>query len=275
MRSADADDAAASAARFEGISVLIPAYNEASFIEAALAETARAMAASGRDFEIVVADDGSTDETFALSTAAKSTLPAALNVVRNPTNRGKGNALRRASRQSRGTLVAFLDADLELHPAQIPRLASILTEARAAAVVGSKHHPASRSVAPFLRKSLSALYSRLTMLLFGLPVRDTQTGLKLFRADALDHVLPDLTLDRYAFDVELLLALHRAGYPIVEAPVEVTVQRSRRRIGLSDVARLLIDTLALRYRTFNRSSRRSRSRAMRAASSASSANRRE
>jgi glycosyltransferase involved in cell wall biosynthesis len=275
LRSADADDVAAGAARFEGISILIPAYNEASFIEVGLAEAAQAMAASGRDFEIIVADDGSSDETFALATAAKSALPVALTVVRSSKNRGKGNALRRAFRQSRGALVAFLDADLELHPAQIPRLASLLEEQRAAAVVGSKHHPTSRVDAPPLRKFLSALYLRLTRLLFGLPVRDTQSGLKLFRADALERVLPDLTIDRYAFDVELLLALHQAGYPIVEAPVEVTVRRPRRRIGLRDGARLLIDTLALRYRTLNRSRRRSRSRAMCAASSASSGNRRE
>ena len=85
-------------------------------------------------------------------------------------------------------------------------------------------------------------------LLFGLPLRDTQTGLKLFRAEVLRRVFPRILAKRYAFDVEVLVNAHRLGYKIVDAPVTLQFTRSSGRVALGDVWTVFLDTLAIFYR---------------------------
>ena len=88
-------------------------------------------------------------------------------------------------------------------------------------VIGSKFHPESRVEYPRLRRIYSFFYYMLVRTLFGLPVRDTQTGIKLFKREVLERVLPRVLVKRFAFDLELLANAHHFGYRIVEAPVEV------------------------------------------------------
>jgi glycosyltransferase involved in cell wall biosynthesis len=230
------------------LSVLMPAYNEANSIAENVCETVETLRALGVDFEIIVVDDGSLDGTHVAAIDALRAWPERVRVVRCVRNEGKGNALICGAAYSKGDRVAFLDADMDLHPEQLGNFFTIM-EARAAdVVIGSKFHPESKLDYPPVRRLYSFFYYLLVRTLFGLPVRDTQTGIKLFRREVLDRVLPRILVKRFAFDLELLANVHHFGYRIVEAPVTVNFQRVCSRLRLPAVWNVFLDTLAIFYR---------------------------
>ncbi len=191
------------------ISVIIPAFNEQGIIGQTVQETVRAL--TGCDYEIVVVDDGSHDGTRAEARQAAEG-NARVQVVGYDKNEGKGWALRYGFEQTDGDLVALLDADLDLHPAQLWTLWKVMQETGADVVIGSKQHPQSRVNYPWQRRMISTAYFLLIRWLFGLPLRDTQTGLKLFRRQVLQDVFPRMQVKGFAFDLELLVAADRFGY---------------------------------------------------------------
>ena len=233
------------------ISVVIPAYNEASRIERCLRETHAAMLALGTPFEIVVVDDGSYDDTLSLARLAAEDMGEA-RVIGYPENLGKGYALVEGAKAARGDLILFVDADLEVHPRQLGLLYAVLIGLEADVVIGSKMHPSSTIDYPLKRRVLSMGYYALVWLLFRLPVRDTQTGLKLYRAEPLRRVAGRLLVKRFAFDLESLANIDRLGYRIAEAPVVVTREREYPRVGSSDAIQVARDTLAIWYRMYVR-----------------------
>jgi hypothetical protein len=115
-------------------------------------------------------------------------------------------------------------------------------------VVGSKRHPLSKINYPFHRKLLSRAYQIITTILFNLNITDTQAGLKLFKREVLDYVLPRLLCKKYAFDLELLVVASHKGFKIVEAPVELNWQRIESRIVMKDILGIALDTAAIFYR---------------------------
>jgi glycosyltransferase involved in cell wall biosynthesis len=222
------------------LSVVIPAYNEERVIVQSLEEACRALA--GLEFELIIVDDGSQDATHSLVQQAADADPR-IRPVRYDLNRGKGHALRHGFDHARGERVAFLDADLDLHPKLVSELMTVMDETRADVVIGSKLHPQSQVDYPLRRRVLSLGYSFLVRSMFGLPVLDTQTGVKLFRRQVLESILPKVTVDGFAFDLQLLSLAHRHGYQIVAAPVVLTFQRQRLgRIGLGVVWQIWRDT---------------------------------
>jgi glycosyltransferase involved in cell wall biosynthesis len=230
------------------LSILMPAYNEAHSIAENVCETVETMRALGIDFEIVVIDDGSMDGTVAAASSVLRTWPDHVRVVRCQRNEGKGNALICGAWYAKGDYVAFLDADMDLHPEQLARFFEIMTARNADAVIGSKFHPDSKVDYPLQRRIYSFFYYMLVRALFGLPVRDTQTGIKLFKREVLECVLPRILVKRFAFDLELLANAHHFGYRIVEAPVTLNFQRVCSRLRFNAVWNVLLDTLAIFYR---------------------------
>ena len=234
------------------LSVVVPAYNEGDRIFENLLEVAETLASCSTSWEIVLVDDGSRDATPAEAVKAQALIPG-IRVLSYPRNRGKGYALRHGAGHARGDLVAFLDADLELDPSYLPVLLEVLKRRGADLVVGSKRHPQSNPPAasqafPLSRRIMSALYFLLVKLMFRLPVRDTQAGLKVFRRQVLQDVLPAVRTTRFAFDLDVLVHVHKAGYRMAEAPVAVRFLRTSSRLGLGDVFRIWADTLKLFYR---------------------------
>ncbi len=230
------------------LSILMPAYNEAHSIAENVCETVETMRALGIDFEIVVVDDGSLDGTHTAAINALRVWPECVRVVRCRRNEGKGNALICGTFYSKGDYVAFLDADMDLHPEQLEDFFTIMKSRNADVVIGSKFHPQSKVEYPRLRRVYSFFYFMLVRSLFGLPVRDTQTGIKLFKREVLEHVLPRVLVKRFAFDLELLANVHHFGYRIVEAPVVVNFKRVCSRLRLPAVWNVFVDTLAIFYR---------------------------
>lgn len=226
------------------LSVIIPAFNEGHHIYANLVQVCETL--QDLDFEVIVVDDGSGDDTFAESQRAEAEgLP--LRAVRQEANRGKGAALFYGFSFAAGEYIAFLDADLEIHPQYVRRFLERLHETRADLVIGTKVPKLGQM--PFLRRAMSLVYREFVSLLFGLSLRETQTGIKLFRREVLEDCIPRLRVSRFAFDVELMVAAARFGYRIVEFPVEVGFKRksSLQRIKPRQIAGQLWDTLLIYY----------------------------
>jgi len=230
------------------LSVVMPAYNESASIGTNIAETVKTLSGFGYDYEIIVVDDGSVDDTHSCAAETALRYGPTVRVVRYDENRGKGGALICGTTYATGEYIVFLDADMELHPEQLPFLLEVLAARGADVVVGSKRHPLSNVQYPTIRRLYSCVYSALVWLLFGLPLRDTQTGLKVFRRQVLQDVFPRVLVKRFAFDIEVLANAHRLGYRIVDSPVTLRFTRRYGRITLNDIWTILIDTLAIFYR---------------------------
>jgi glycosyltransferase involved in cell wall biosynthesis len=156
----------------------------------------------------------------------------------------------RGAQLAHGDLVMFMDADLDVHPRQLAILHRALVDDGADVVIGSKLHRASQIAYPLRRRILSLGYYVLVRTLFRLPVHDTQTGLKLYRREVLERIVPRLLVKRFAHDLEALVNAHRLGFRIVEVPVVVTQERPFPRIGLADALLIVKDTAAIFYRTY-------------------------
>ncbi len=224
------------------LSVIIPAFNEGHHIHANLAQVCETL--KELDFEIIVVDDGSSDNTFEESRQiVLEGLP--VRAVQQPVNRGKGAALFYGFTFAVGEYVAFLDADLEIHPQYLKKFLQCLHETDSDLVIGTKVPKLGQM--PFLRRIMSLVYREFVSLLFGLSLRETQTGIKLFRREVLEDCIPRLRVSRFAFDVELMVAASRFGYRIIEFPVEVKFSRksSLQRIKPRQIAGQLWDTLLI------------------------------
>lgn len=232
-----------------GISLVLPVHNEERHIAEMIEESVKALEDIGRDFEIIIVDDGSTDGTPVQIERAASHLPHT-SVLTLRENLGKGNALMRGFRASTMELVCFMDADLDLHPWHLGVLLDEMERSGADIVIGSKRHPDSKLEYPWYRKLYSTAYYLLILLLFRLPVRDTQTGVKLFHRQVLQATMPHLLGKKYTLDLEILVVAHHHGYEVAEAPIKLTFQGKYGRIKWKDIMNIIIDTMAIFYRLY-------------------------
>ena len=201
------------------LSVVIPAYNEASRIAAPMRRIADYLRTHVPRSEIVVADDGSTDDTAAVATALGAELGLALRVLTSFSNRGKGNAVRRGMLAARGTLVLMTDADLSTPIEELERLDAAIRQGadvaigsrKMAGAVIEEHQPA-------LREAMGRIFTLLTQLLV-IDVSDVTCGFKLFRREAAHAVFSRATLDDWSFDAEALFLVRSLGFELVEVPV--------------------------------------------------------
>ncbi len=231
------------------VSVLMPCYNEMSSIYGNILETVKTLKRNPKkSFELIVIDDGSSDKTFDEMQRAALTSNN-VKVLRMERNNGKGGAIRQGFREAEGKYICFLDGDLDIHPRLIKLYIEYLEREKADAVVGSKRHELSVVKYPTHRKILSASYSYIIKMLFNMPVKDTQVGIKLFKREVLEDILPRVLGKKYAFDIEILANVHRKGYKIIEAPVEITLNLESSDVDISAFTRMFIDTCAIFYRT--------------------------
>jgi glycosyltransferase involved in cell wall biosynthesis len=226
----------------------MPAYNEEVHIHSSIQETLKTVDRFGCEYEVIVVDDGSKDRTYEEIMKAASSNDK-VKVVQYDDNVGKGFALLQGFKYASGDLIVFLDADMDLHPGQIQMLFDYMRIYDADAVIGSKRHPQSEVNYPWRRKIISNIYYVVIRTLFDLPIRDSQTGLKIFKYEPLKKAVSRILIKKYAFDLEILVNLHHLGYRIVSAPVVLNFnRRTWGRIGLRDIYNTAIDTLAIFYR---------------------------
>ena len=232
------------------LSVIMPVYNLADTIEENVAETARLFDSHGIRAELVPVDDGSTDGTAAALTRAAE--PKYEHVVVKPVicqrNGGKGAALRAGFDASTGEYVMLLDGDLDINPKQTPWFFEAMVEKGADIVIGSKRHKRSVVQYPWHRRFVSWVYFTLVRIFVGLPITDTQTGMKLFRREVLGESLGRMLVKTYAFDLELLAIAHQRGAKIAEAPVVIRFGNKFGALKANTVKTMALDSLAVFYR---------------------------
>jgi dolichol-phosphate mannosyltransferase len=235
------------------LSVVVPVFNEVHNIRANLELLLSEVEPYFSSYEILVVSDGSTDGTNQV-----------LNEWQHPrirpiifeSNRGKGFVVREGFRAATGAYILFIDGGMELHPREIRIFLGLMDLYRADVVVGSKRHPQSKVDYPAVRRILSFMFQMFVKRLFDLDVTDTQVGLKLFRSEVINAVLPDLTLDRYGFDLELLALARMNGFTqFLEAPIRLDYfSRNSRGVvrEMIHVLRVGFDVTCDAYRLYRR-----------------------
>jgi len=217
------------------LSVIVPAFKQGKTIQKDLESIDKVlkMGLADLDYEIICVVDGILDDTLE---NAKKVRSSKLIVVGYEKNRGKGYAVRFGMVKCKGELISFLDAGMDISPKGIMMLMAHMNWYSADVIVGSKRHPASRVNYPFFRHILSIGYHLVVKLLFGLSLTDTQSGIKIFKREVLEKVLPRLLVKRYAMDIEMLAVAKYLGFDrIYEAPIEVTFDRDTSRIAWTTV----------------------------------------
>jgi dolichyl-phosphate beta-glucosyltransferase len=222
------------------LSVIIPAYNEEHRLGRTLASILRV---ANHDWEIIVADDGSTDRTAEL---VEQLADPRVRVLSAPENKGKGHAVRRGIAASHGRRVLYCDADEATPIEEFAILGSELDHGFAAAIgsragqksrVTARQHPA--------RVLLGWLGNRLIRLLAVPRIADTQCGFKMFDGDKARFVFAQSRIDGFGFDVEILHLFDRYGWPVAEVPVRWAHQPGSKVRSL-DYPRVLADVVRVR-----------------------------
>lgn len=230
------------------LSVVVPAYKQERTIVKDIKQIKGVLEKMRYDYELIVVVDGFVDKTY---TKAKKLQGGKIKVIGYKDNKGKGYAVRWGMGKTKGDLVAFIDAGMDIDPNGLAMILEHMEWYGADIIVGSKRHPASQVEYPLLRKIYSLGYQILIWFLFGLKVKDTQTGLKIFKREVLEKVLPRLLVKRFAFDVELLAVARRLGFKkIYEAPIKINPEQFKftSTIKFKTVFEMLVDTLAVFYR---------------------------
>ncbi len=229
------------------VSILLPVYNMADTIEEHLKFLISSIEGFIENYEIILSNDGSKDDSIKAINAIASKYKNIV-VVNTEINQGKGHALKRAFEYSSGEYIVFCDADMELPPSQLSTFFEIMQKENVDIVIGSKRHPLSKLKYSWIRRTISFIYFMFVKIVFGLPIRDTQTGLKLFKREALDGVFPRILVKAFAYDLEVLVAAYKNGYSIKEAPITLNANRHNGFIHINILYRTFIDTLAIFYR---------------------------
>ncbi len=200
------------------LTIIVPAHNEETRIGKMLdAYLPYFSSRYGAEGEIVVVINGSTDGTERVVSAYQQQYPM-LRVVVEPMAIGKGGAVMLGFREARGELVGFVDADGATPPEAFQDLVEHI--GNAGGIIASRWCDGAQVSPrqPLDRRVASRIFNWITRMLFGLKLTDTQCGAKLMRRDAVLKVLPKLGITQWAFDVDLLFQLRRAGERILEIP---------------------------------------------------------
>lgn len=230
------------------LSIVLPAYNEAAIIAGSVRAVDAYMGQLGREYEILVGDDGSTDGT---AQVVESLALAAVRVISRP-HAGKGSILSACIREARGSSVGFLDADLEIAIDYVGDCLLALDRGYDVAIASKNAAPEHARQRTLSRRLATGTYNHLVRLLFRSPVRDHQAGLKFFRAELIHAVLPTVQSTGWLWDTEVLVTAVRLGCSIHEVPV-LTRPREGSKVHLVNTSwGMFVDLLRLyrRMRTY-------------------------
>jgi len=245
-------------------SIVIPAFNEGTRILSTLRSVVECVRVRGWEAEVLVVNDGSTDDTGAVVRGFAQSAPE-IQIIDNPGNRGKGYSVRHGMLEARGSVILFTDADLSSPIEEAERLFAAIAEG-ADIAIGSRWLESSRQTRrqPLYRQLFGRCFNAVTRAVMRLPFADTQCGFKAFRRDTARTVFRLQTIERWGFDPEILFIAIKCGYRIVEVPVSWGHDERTRMSYLKDgikmleeIARIRWNALCGRYdRPLNAASRR-------------------
>jgi glycosyltransferase involved in cell wall biosynthesis len=201
------------------VSVVFPAYNEVDYLEPAVEKTAQALTEFTRSFELIIAEDGSTDGTAERSAELAKEYPFVRH-IHGEKRLGRGTALSNAFRQSSGRILVYMDVDLATNIEQLKSLVKAVEEEKFDFAVGSRLLAESKVERSRTRQISSKSYNFLVRAMLGSKLKDHQCGFKAFKREALMPLLDEVAARHWFWDTELLVRAARKGYAIKEIPVE-------------------------------------------------------
>jgi len=228
----------------ERLSVILPVYNEEKVLEDSVSRIKRALEKTGRDFEIVISEDGSTDETHNIAKSLESKNIIALH---NSTRMGKGAAIKTAISHASGNIIIFMDVDLASNPEYVKQLVKFL-ESGAAIVIGSRYHKDSKTKRTPVRHFASKSFNFLVRTMLGSKLSDHQCGFKAFRKDLLLPVIDEVEDGKWFWDTELLVRAQRKGLNIVEIPIEWTEDQDSKFRIFGDTCHMAYSLLSFKLK---------------------------
>ena len=194
------------------ISLVLPAFNEAENIEPMVNEAVPALRACTDDYEIIVVDDGSADDTAAVTQRLIGDTPG-LRLVQHPQNQGFGAAVFTGFTSATKDWIFYTDADRQFVLSELAEFVPLMDEADLIAGYRSPRRD------PYMRVVYGTGWSTLCTLLFGYTVRDVDCAFKLFRREIIQDLGPSIASRGATFSIEWLVRANRAGYRFVELPV--------------------------------------------------------
>jgi glycosyltransferase involved in cell wall biosynthesis len=225
------------------VSVVMPAHNEAALLGQTIAELSAALGSRQWGSELLIVENGSTDDTIGVARRAAAADPSIRVLTRAEADYGA--AMRTGILDARGTVVVVFDVDY--YDADfIDRVLPDLTrEGGPVIVVGSKRAPGTRDTRPWPRRAITAAFSTVLRVGFGLEVSDTH-GMKGMRREPVEPIVHECRFSTDLFDTELVLRADRAGLAIAEVPVTVEERRPSRTPIVRRIARSLLGLIRLR-----------------------------
>jgi glycosyltransferase involved in cell wall biosynthesis len=231
------------------ISILLPAYNEALQIEKCVREVDRAVSSLSHSYEIIVAEDGSTDRTESILAGLLNSVPN-LTFQHSPVRLGKGKAIKNALNSAKGEVIVLMDVDLSTNLDYLPRVLKLVEE-NGGLVIGSRHTEGSRVKRSASRTLFSLAYNLLVRMLFLDSVHDHQCGFKAMRHEVAEAI-GEIKSDGFFFDTEMILRCKKSGFPVVEVGVEWSEKRMRNTSKVRlfhDAARMGLELLKYKFST--------------------------
>ena len=228
------------------LSIVIPAFNEEKRLPATLERIADYINASGRETEVIVVDDGSTDETLHAAESFRGKI-AKLRVVSNGQNRGKGYSVRHGFMESHGEIVLFTDADLSAPIEEADKLLANMDNY--AVAIGSR--AVNRELIEVhesrFREFAGIIFNRIVRVILRLPFVDTQCGFKAFRREKCNVIFEQQTIERFGFDPELLYLARHHGLRIAEVAVRWAHSPATKVNMLRDSVQMFLDVVIIRW----------------------------
>jgi dolichyl-phosphate beta-glucosyltransferase len=229
------------------LSVVVPCFNEEHRLPGALEVAQRYLEPSGRSFELILVDDGSTDQTRRIIRHAQEAQPYVRSVGLTP-NRGKGRAVTEGMLSSCGRLVLVSDVDFSAPIQELAKLEDAIDRG-ADVAIGSRAKRGAREVdQPLHRRIMGKSFNLIVQSLLLPGIWDTQCGFKLLRGEVARELASSLRIEGFAYDVELLYLANLAGYQVFEIPVRWINSDTTRVSALRDSSRMLRDVMSLRFR---------------------------
>jgi glycosyltransferase involved in cell wall biosynthesis len=229
------------------ISILLPAYNEASRIERSLREVGHAVETITESYEIVVIEDGSIDNTAEI-VAELSTSIDHLRLLHSERRLGKGKAVKKGIASATSDIVVFMDVDLSANLKSLSKMVHLARTTNGLAV-GSRHIKGSRVRRSFLRTISSLTYNLLVRLIFQDGVRDHQCGFKAMNRRVADFLRKNAKSEGFFLDTEMILLCKMHAIPVIEVAVDWTEVQKKKSQGVrlfKDATRIGFEMLRFR-----------------------------
>ncbi len=228
------------------LSVVIPAYNEEKRIKKTLLEVDKFLSDQNYAYEIIVADDGSSDGTVKLVKNLKENIKNLI-VINNKENHGKGYVVRQGLTEAKGKYRLFMDADNATTIDQVQNLLPFFKEGYNV-VIGDRDLKESqiKKHQPFYKEALGDMGNLLIRVLAVPGIKDTQCGFKCFSARFVEEVFPKLKINRWGFDIEILALAKKFDYKIKTVPV-VWINDEKSKVSMGGYVNTLKELFQIKW----------------------------